>query len=71
MISDAEALIQNSGLEKSNSEKYIFEFNGNKVPLKSLRVLRDDFIRENEWQQEYYIIYNSYVLDEKETELTS
>ncbi len=23
---------------------------------------------ENEWQQEYFIIYNSYVLDEKDSE---
>lgn len=26
------------------------------------------FSKENEWDQEYYIIYNSYVLEDKESE---
>jgi len=44
------------------------EFHSNKImpqlEKKNLRFIT----RENEWDQEYFIIYNSYILEDKEQE---
>ena len=51
----------------SNLKKGI-EFQGNKI-LPQLEKKNLRFItRENEWDQEYFIIYNSYILEDKEQE---
>jgi len=54
-------------LEESNLKK-INEIRSRKnLPPVERRDMRRS-ARENEWEQEYYIIYNSYILEENEPE---
>ncbi len=39
--------------------------NNMKIPLRS-KLFQNRLMSENEWNQEYYIIYNSYLLEEKD-----
>ena len=58
---------KNSYPNELNLKKGI-EFQGNKI-LPQLEKKNLRFItRENEWDQEYFIIYNSYILEDKEQE---
>jgi hypothetical protein len=52
-------------MEDSNLKKGIEIRNHKIMPRIERREMRR-FAREDEWEQEYYIIYNSYVLEEKE-----
>jgi hypothetical protein len=58
---------KNSYSNEPNMKKGI-EFHSNKImpqlEKKNLRFIT----RENEWDQEYFIIYNSYILEDKEQE---
>ncbi len=66
MNKDSEIIIQIPVLKKLSLRGKRIEFHKNKIiPQKGISI-QDDIIHENEWQQEYYIIYNSYVLEEKE-----
>ena len=68
MKTSSETIIQIPFISKSKSKDKRIEFHKHKIiPQKESIVQRNTF-REDEWQQEYYIIYNSYVLDEKDSE---
>jgi hypothetical protein len=56
---------KNSSSNDSNLKRGI-EIHSNKImPHLEKRNTRF-FSKENEWEQEYYIIYNSYILEDKE-----
>jgi hypothetical protein len=55
----------NSFLDDSNLKKRMEIHSHKIVPHIEKRNMRR-FNREDEWEQEYYIIYNSYVLEEKD-----
>ena len=58
---------KNNFFNDSNLKKGM-EFKNNKImPHLEKRNIRR-FSKENEWEQEYYIIYNSYVLEDKDSE---
>jgi hypothetical protein len=58
---------RNSFSNESNLKKGI-EIHSNKIiPHFEKRNTRR-FFKEDEWDQEYYIIYNSYALEEKDAE---
>jgi hypothetical protein len=44
------------------------EIHSNKIqPQLETRILHN-YSKEDEWEQEYYIIYNSYILEDKDSE---
>lgn len=62
-----EAFVQFPFLRAAKSEERV------EIHLKKIIPKKEDINfrrehQENEWQQEYFIIYNSYVLDEKDAE---
>ncbi len=61
-----ETIIQLPVLKTFETTDKRIEFHKRKIIPQRVNILNDDIACENEWQQEYFIIYNSYVLDDKE-----
>ena len=65
MKKKADLLINFPIRHKRELEKRI-EFHNHKITPQPDNIFPANFLIEDEWQQEYYIIYNSYILDENE-----
>ncbi len=66
---DSKPMIQIPILDKSRYIEPPFDYGGNKLVRSSSGLFTNDVIYDNEWQQEYYIIYNSYILEDNEPKL--
>ncbi len=68
MSNNQETIIQIPLLAKATASENRIEFRRHKIVPQMENILQKNISVENEWQQEYYIIYNSYVLEEKDSE---
>lgn len=62
-----ESYIQFPSVKTAKPEDRVEIHHNRIVPKKEEIKIRREH-QENEWQQEYFIIYNSYILEEKEVE---
>ncbi len=57
-----------NNLRNNYRSKYGLEIQNYKIIPQLYKFnIKEDSIRDNEWDQEYYIIYNSYALEEKDS----
>ena len=65
MKKKADLVIHFPSRHKKEFEKRI-EFHSHKITPQKKNISPANFLIEDEWQQEYYIIYNSYILEDSE-----
>jgi hypothetical protein len=65
MKKKTDLVIQFPSTHKKEFDRRI-EFHNHKIQPHMENKYPSNFMIEDEWQQEYYIIYNSYILDDTE-----